>query len=185
MSWDTREAIDWDEMGTLLRLFPSVKVVSDIRLFASSNKNPIRGDGVGIEGDDECLHAIGYAWKNQVLGTASSKLQSSTFWILRNVDSATASFSSFLSNSSTSGQWKSGWVILEIHKAGGGNIVGAKKPQPLVKFELSDACCIFQGFVTCSDTGVPMEILGFSFSSVEKSTTGQMGKVRVCRIGNV
>jgi hypothetical protein len=122
--------------------------------------------------------------------TVNSRLQVARFYILRNVDSATASFSSFLSNSSASGQWKSGWVMLEVHKAGGKNLAGAIKPQPLIKFVLDDAACVFQGFFTHGDTGMPMEILGFQFSSAEistaeQNTSGLLGKVRVCKIGAI
>jgi hypothetical protein len=188
MAWNKQdESVDWDELGSLLRVLSTGQSGIDLRLYITVNNTPIRADGDIKLIDVNCLGAVGYAFKGQVLRSDYS-LSTSNFWLLRNVDSVTASISSFLVTSAAGGKWKSGEVILEVHRSGGEDLVSMiKKPLPFLKFTLGDAYCAFQAIITSIETGAPMEVLGFNYKSIEiataeQSESGIFGKARVCRI---
>jgi hypothetical protein len=187
MSWNSDQYVDFDELGSLIRLFPKENPVTDIRLYVTTPRGgPIRTDGIGRFGDTSCLSARGYLWKGQTT-SSSSKVITSSFWVIREVDSVSGSFSSFLKISTTPvKKGNGGSVVFEVHKAGANlDLVGLLRPPPLIKFTLKTAMLAYQAFVTCSETGAPLEILGFSsafisIETAEQKTDGQMGNVRTC-----
>jgi type VI protein secretion system component Hcp len=184
MSFDREEAIDPDELGAVLKLFPDGATQMDMELNVELDGSDIEGEGFGTSGD-KTLAISGYFWKAQMFGDDGYKVIPGSLWISRNLDVASASLTSALKACSGNAK-KRMCVELKVFRAGGTNLVGIVA-KPVICFKLSNARIAFQAFLTNSPTGLPTEVLAFSFETIQIETAPQMasgiiGAVRVCQL---
>jgi hypothetical protein len=181
MSWDTNEAVDWEELYSIIALLPRVETGADLRLWVYTGAQRIAGDGADQLDDEFCLSAYGYVSKIQRYD--DGRLIPSVVYVARYVDAATASLSSFLSHSSA--PRPSAKVVLKSYKAGT-QVVGMEN-QASLELELLGARPYMQAFISASPNGMPAELLAFTYSKMtintrSQLTTGQNGATRSCEI---
>jgi hypothetical protein len=179
MSWDNNEAVDWEELNSIIAMMPKTETAADLRLWVYTGVQRIVADGAEVQNDEFSLSAYGYATKFQRY--EDDRLIPAVLYVARYIDAATASLSSFLISSSA--PRPSAKVILRSYKAGT-NEDDMETPAAM-EIILLGARPYLQAFVNASPTGMPAEILGFSYLKMtintrSQLTTGQNAAVRSC-----
>ncbi len=169
MSWDSNATIDWDELGSIIRLLPSAPTAMDIQMVFTSPKGAIEGEGVGE--NKYLLPIFGYAFKAQRKGATvdSSIVAAHAFWVIRNVDAASASLMSVMLK--PGGKDKFSSVSVYVFKSG--DQVAGMERQPMIEFNLGNAVIAFHSIVTAGNSGTPVEVLSLSFDDIEVNTAPQ------------
>jgi type VI protein secretion system component Hcp len=184
MAWNNDGRIDAEEFGTILKLMSATSGSMDLGLLVKIDGSFIQGEVKGKSGID-MLAVFGYYLRNQLSADSSGELIPGTFWIIRDLDAATASLSSAMKACSGKSKKKLE-VELRAFKAGA-ITVEAGVFRPVICFKLEGAHIVFQAFITNSPSGIPSEVIAFNYRSITIETTpqlasGQMGATRTCEL---
>jgi type VI protein secretion system component Hcp len=180
MSWDSNAVVDWDELGSVLKVMPSEPTSMDVHMTFTTPAAPIDS-----EAGDSLLPVIGYAFRAQ-REHRSAGVQAvvpQAIWVTRNVDAATASFISAMLNPGRGNRY--GEAVIKVFKAGG-DLVGVT-PLPLIEFKLIDAAIVFHSIITPSSSSSPLEVMAIVYRQLEISTavqqaSGIRGAVRTVQL---
>jgi hypothetical protein len=180
MTWNSDGVVDWDELHSLSETLPQLETSMDVGLWVDTGGQRITGDGADEFADKYCLSAYGYSFKNQYV-TIDRDIRKSPLIVARYVDAATASLSSFLNSAGAARS--NARVILKCFKAGS-HVQGGEATASM-ELELTGARLILQAITCSSPTGMPAEILGFTYATMMLSTRSQLtsginGATRSC-----
>jgi hypothetical protein len=183
MAWNNEEWIDPEELGSLLKLMPTSSGLMDLELSIKIDGSFIQGESKSKHGGSDVLALFGYYFKSQLLHSTGN-LHCASFWIIRDVDAATASLTSAMVASSGKKNAKLMDVELRAFKSGGPKVLG-EVVRPTLCFKMERTLIGFQAFHTNSPSGIPSEVVGFSFARMTIETTpqlesGLMGATRTC-----
>jgi hypothetical protein len=170
MSWNNDGRLDPEETLAIIKMFPDVETQMDIELIVKFEGSSIQGENLRTWGENT-LHALGYFFNVQT--NRENSLDAGLFWVLRNIDVATASLTSALKACSGASKKRMS-VRLRVFKAGGSDLVGIAA-RPSIEFILDESYIKVQSFLTSSPTGLPTEILGFEYKSITVETSPQLG----------
>jgi hypothetical protein len=180
MSWDNNVNIDWDELDSVLKLMPSGPTAMDIHMTFSTSRAAIEGEG----NDPTLIPILGYAFKAQRLtsGNTPQSITPSPLWIVRNADSATASF---LSAMITPGSGNS-YADIRVKVFRSGEVLTGASANPMIQFIVTNGAIGFHSIVTCGTSGSPLEVMAIGYREIEICTAPQMasgirGAVRSAR----
>jgi type VI protein secretion system component Hcp len=181
MAWNNDGRVDAEELGSILKLMPACSGSMDLGLLIKIDGSFIQAEIKGKSGSD-MLPIFGYHYKSQI-SPESGALIPGSFWIIRDLDAATASLSSAMKACSGKST-KTMDVELRAFKAGGAKVAGEAN-RPVICFKLEGAFITMQVFLTHSPTGIPSEVVSFNYRSITIETTpqlesGQMGATRNC-----
>jgi type VI protein secretion system component Hcp len=184
MAWNTDGNIDAEEIGSVLKLMPTTSGSMDLELSIQIDGTFIQGESKSSHGNGDVLSVFGYYFKSQISLDLKRNLKPGPFWVVRDLDAATASLSSAMK--ALSGDTTKMMIVeLRAFKAGGMKTAG-EVSRPVLNFKLDQAIIAFQGFHTSSPSGIPSEVLGFNYRSITIETTpqlesGLMGATRNCQ----
>jgi type VI protein secretion system component Hcp len=183
MSWDSNAVIDWDELGSLLKLMPSEPTSMDVHMTFSTPRAPVESEA---EGDARFeLPIIGYVFRAQ-REQRSAGVQTvvpQAIWVTRNVDASTASLISAMMNPGSGNRY--GEAVIQAFKSGV-DLTG-RAPSPMIEFRLTDAAIVYHSIITPGASSSPIEVLGIVYRQLQISTapqqaSGLRGAVRTVQL---